>query len=468
MSESRANRGKRRHLFGFIRRAAGSEPALQGSPRELTPSDHAHERLERLYEISKCMATFEGVEEGFPRILTLVAGTFPLLSAVLIENRGEGSRTAIWSMPGVSDERISKNVEHARTSYAYLVNRAPSLLAELHAEPVAKASLRGKEFTERTGKEGEGNLLIFPLVVGHFPVFGALQLEGSRPLNEEDLKFANALANLIAVVLDRYRREEKERQLRRNEFDERSTQLTRSRREVSGLEEERDLREKFVSTLSHDLRTPLTAARMSAQLILRQPDMTEPGRALANRVVSNIDRVDRMIRDLLDANRIRAGERLPLEILQCDLRGMASEALAMLATVHGDRFVLRAEAEEIRGYWDCDALRRVLENLVNNAVKYGSLHSPVTCTLTQTEREVRISVHNEGEPIPPQDQADLFQQFKRTRSAQVSGERGWGLGLALVYGIVEAHGGQVWVESAPEKGTTFTVAVPRNSGPLHR
>ncbi|MFY0524253.1 ATP-binding protein [Archangium gephyra] len=224
------------------------------------------------------------------------------------------------------------------------------------------------------------------------------------------------------------------------------------------LEEERDLRERFVATLTHDLRTPLTAATLNAHMLARKGSDPAVLYKLTARISENLDRADRMIRDLLDANRLRAGEGLPLEISECELSALAQETLEELSLVHGDRFVLNAH-QAIQGYWSCSGMRRILENLCNNAIKYGARDHPVTVSVTQHgPDEVSVSVHNWGPPIPPEDQKLLFQQYRRMDSAQ----KGWGLGLTLVEGLAKAHRGTVRVESTRETGTTFTVTVARD------
>ena len=228
------------------------------------------------------------------------------------------------------------------------------------------------------------------------------------------------------------------------------------------LEEERELREKFVATLSHDLRTPLTAARLNAQMLPRKgSDPTFLYRSAA-RITENLDRADAMIRDMLDANRIRAGEGLPIEVSDCDLTPLARETLEELSLVHGDRFVLKAP-ESLPGHWSCDGLRRIIENLCNNAIKYGTREHPVTITLAQVgPDEVSVSVHNWGPPIAPEELKQLFQQYRRADSAEAGPHKGWGLGLTVVEGLARAHGGSVRVESAQETGTTFTVTLARD------
>ncbi|WNG60629.1 PAS domain-containing protein [Archangium gephyra] len=231
------------------------------------------------------------------------------------------------------------------------------------------------------------------------------------------------------------------------------------RESFARLQEERELRERFVSTLAHDLRTPLTATKMSSQLLMRSADDPVRLQKLAGRIADNIDRADQMIRDLLDANRLKAGEKLPIEVERCCLNEIARQTLEELSSIHGDRFVLRASST-IEGVWSRSGIRRILENLCGNGVKYGAPHGPVTVSLKEDGGTVEIQVHNEGKPIPAAELPNLFEPFRRSSTARASGARGWGLGLTLVKGIAEAHGGTVSVRSSEEQGTVFTVTLP--------
>jgi PAS domain S-box-containing protein len=235
---------------------------------------------------------------------------------------------------------------------------------------------------------------------------------------------------------------------------------------IEKLEAERDLRERFVATLSHDLRTPLTAAKMGSQILMQHSGKDpENFSKVALKILENLDRADQMIRDLLDANRIKAGEKLPIEISNIDIQELAVETIEELATIHGNRFILEVP-ESIQGYWSDSGIRRILENLCINGIKYGAPDRPITISIFRRNQNVELCVHNDGEPIPARDHKSLFEPFQRTTSAQKGGQKGWGLGLTLVRGITEAHGGSVEVESSYEHGTTFKVVFPVDSRPF--
>jgi len=226
------------------------------------------------------------------------------------------------------------------------------------------------------------------------------------------------------------------------------------------LREQFKLREQFVAGLGHDLRTPLNAARLSAVLAARQPLDQEQVRLNTARIVRSVDSADQLIRDLLDATRVRAGQKLPIEPTQCELVAVTRTALDDLAAVHGDRFVLRAPAA-LPGVWDPNALRRVVENLAGNAVKYGAPDTAIEVALAEADGWVELTVTNQGEPLPPQELDRLFTAYHRGSHAEASGRGGWGIGLTLVKGAAEAHGGTISVTSSAERGTTFTLRLPR-------
>jgi signal transduction histidine kinase len=272
-----------------------------------------------------------------------------------------------------------------------------------------------------------------------------------EPFSVRETRRLEAIADLLNVLL------------------ENAHLFTALRRRVEDLEAERRIREQFVSVLAHDIRSPLAAAKMTAASALRRQGPTADGGVVTalNRVVTGVDRADRMIVDLLDANRIRAGHMLQLALAPCDLAEIVHDAFKELAALHGDRFRLEGETS-IAGIWNADALKRVALNLGTNAAKYGAPGSPVIFSLARTVAGARMSVHNAGAPIRPDELATLFEPFARARGPGEVRQHGWGLGLTLVKGGVEALGGSVSVESAGGSGTTFHVDVPLDATPHQR
>ncbi len=228
-------------------------------------------------------------------------------------------------------------------------------------------------------------------------------------------------------------------------------------RHVASLEEEQRLRAQFISVLAHDLRCPLHVALVTLDVLRLHPERAVE---LSGKVADSIKRAERMIRDLLDANRIHAGEPLPVHLSNGDLCQIVASAIKDLRSIHGDRFTL-AEPMEVLGYWDSEQLQRAIWNLGTNAVKYGDPGVPVVIRCGADATEATVAVHNEGPPVSPEVRARLFDPFRMAPG----NKPGWGLGLTLVRACAEAHHGRVEVDSAHGRGTTFTITLPRDARP---
>lgn len=229
------------------------------------------------------------------------------------------------------------------------------------------------------------------------------------------------------------------------------------------LEAETDLRDRFIAALSHDLRVPLTAARLSAQMMehLKEPTAERVGQ-YAQKVIKNMDRADRMITDLLDVSRVEAGKPIPLALEDVDLDALLSQLQEDLRLMYGERVQIE-RGTGAKGIWNGDSLRRVVENLVANAVKYGHPTAPIKVWAELSDSDTKIHVHNEGTPIPAAELKCLFDRFHRSGAAMKSGKKGWGIGLAVCRGIVGAHGGKLSVTSDALSGTIFTMQLPQDS-----
>jgi signal transduction histidine kinase len=232
-----------------------------------------------------------------------------------------------------------------------------------------------------------------------------------------------------------------------------------ARESISGFNEaDREKSIGFIAGLSHDLRNPLNVANASAQLI--QLKSSDPGIIdLAKRVCKKIAEADAMIQTLLDAAVLHGRMRLKLKLSSFDILTLVKDVCADLPLL-GKR--VRVVGDPIVGYWCRDSMKRVLENLLANAQKYGNASGAITVRVQREDDLMLMSVHNEGEPIPHAEMDLLFKPYHRLEDTHV---KGWGLGLPYVQNVAESHGGTVVVDSAEGRGTTFTVSVPIDARP---
>ena len=218
-----------------------------------------------------------------------------------------------------------------------------------------------------------------------------------------------------------------------------------------------ELSELFVSILGHDLRTPLSAIRLSADAIVRLAD----SRALrpAARILSSTERMSRMIEQLLDLARVRQGQGIPLKLEPWNLGEISRAVVREIEDAHPEAEIELVETGDLDGRWDNDRLGQVLSNLVGNAVQHGAPNHPVRVEVDGTEPgRVRVRIHNEG-VVPSASLPTLFEPFKVPSK---EGRRSsLGLGLFIAQAIAHAHGGEIEVRSSDAHGTTFELTLPR-------
>lgn len=225
------------------------------------------------------------------------------------------------------------------------------------------------------------------------------------------------------------------------------------------LEEVTEAKEQFVSALTHDIRSPLSACKLLAEMALSRGIEDDKTKDCIKRIIGNVEKTDRMINSLLDAKKITAGEKLPLNREPTDL----SELLKIQVIEFNLERASSVESEieeNIKGSFDQEKITRLAENLLSNALKYGDGGRPVILSLRKRDKRIVLSAHNWGHPIPPEEQEQIFESYYRSKSAKKTNVEGWGLGLAFVKNVAQAHGGGVDLTSSEESGTCFSVHFP--------
>jgi PAS domain S-box-containing protein len=232
--------------------------------------------------------------------------------------------------------------------------------------------------------------------------------------------------------------------------------------DIRTLKELERLREEWTSVVAHDLRQPVAVIELTVDGLLRCNPDAAPERTLRGleRIKTSSRRLGRMIDDLLDASRIES-RRLTVQPRLVDLAALVAGAVEQAReTLPGAP--IRAVAEGPQPAWvDPDRIQQVLDNLLSNAVKYGEPGREIRVDVAPREGAVELVVTNHGEGVAPDQQRSLFCRFARTREAREGSVPGLGLGLYISRGIVEAHGGRMWVESTPGETTSFHCLLPR-------
>jgi PAS domain S-box-containing protein len=223
------------------------------------------------------------------------------------------------------------------------------------------------------------------------------------------------------------------------------------------------LREEWSSVIAHDLRQPLNAISLAAETVQRlyTPEVPDERikKAIA-RIYSGAGRLDRMIADLSDASRIEAN-RLTVMPAPTDLSVVIGSVVEGLRDATGDRAIVVEAPPELWAWVDADRIQQVLTNLITNAAKYGQEATDIRIEAAARGDMIEVAVTNRGRGIPAEQLSTLFSRFGRTREARQSRTPGTGLGLYIAQGLVEAHGGRIWVESTPGETTTFHFVVSR-------
>lgn len=233
--------------------------------------------------------------------------------------------------------------------------------------------------------------------------------------------------------------------------------------DVTALKEISDMKTDLVSFVSHELRSPITSIRGFADTLRSgwEDLPVEMREEFCGIIASECDRLLSMVNEMLDVSRMEAGRELNLTLSPVDVPALLQRAVCTqrgYTTRH--EVILEATPDLPMIHADADKLYQVLINLLSNAVKYSPDGGTITASASLRGDRVRISVADQGLGIPPEMIGKLFQRYYRVQTKAHTSIKGTGLGLFFVKGVVEAHGGSVWVESQYGKGSRFIFEVP--------
>jgi two-component system, OmpR family, sensor histidine kinase KdpD len=239
--------------------------------------------------------------------------------------------------------------------------------------------------------------------------------------------------------------------------------LRRESLQVEVLQRTDALRAALLSSVSHDLRTPLSSIKAAASSLLQEDVQwdDEERRSFALAIVREADRLNRLVANLLDMSRIEAGVLKP-EKEWYPLDELIHDVLGRMQPLLGGREVCTSIPDDLPPV-ELDYLQidQVLTNLLENAIRYTPAGSPIDISVQHGEESVTVSVADRGPGVPPVDMERIFDKFYRVLSTEKAARTtGSGLGLAVSRGLIEAHGGRIWVENRPGSGAIFRFTLP--------
>lgn len=237
--------------------------------------------------------------------------------------------------------------------------------------------------------------------------------------------------------------------------------LTTQASELRAREDAARLKEEFLSAAAHDLRTPLTVVLGQAELIERRL-LRDPHAPVDPAGIARLAREARHLRDLvselLDAQRLEQGLAV-MDLAPANLVSVV-DAVRARHVAHGVPLTLDGSSEALVAAIDRPRLEQVIENLLENAFKYGADDQPPALSIWQADGEARIAVVDHGAGIPEAERERIFERFYRAKNAQSITDTGMGLGLYICRRIVQEHGGRIWAEATHGGGATFVLALP--------
>ncbi len=225
-----------------------------------------------------------------------------------------------------------------------------------------------------------------------------------------------------------------------------------------------EMREKLIGTLAHDLRNPISTAHFALDMIKHYRDDEKRFDDMRQMGLKSLKKSTELLEGLLDAITVKAGEGITLNFDEVDLLDDISWVYDEASEIYTNKINFnKKEADSLKGVFDGTAVRRVVENLVTNAIKYGAREKPVTITVEDSDKDIRVSVHNYGNPIAKKDQENIFEFLNRSSERNSGNLDSWGMGLTLVKTVANAHGGKLMLNSNEKEGTTFTLILDKFS-----
>jgi signal transduction histidine kinase len=359
-------------------------------------------------------------------------------------------------IPGVAKYGSMPVPEARPLSYATPVGRAIIDKETIHVHDLqAEVETEFPYSKPRQAISGVRTLLTTPLLPKG-RAFGAIVIRRNevRPFSDKQIELLRTFADQAVIAIENVRLFQ--------EIQEKSSQLEAANERLKELDR---LKSDFVSNVSHELRTPLTAIKGAVDLLLREVPgrLNESQTHYLTRVRSNTQHLAGLINDLLDLAKIDEG-KVELKCARVSVGGLVHEVMETVKPLAAEKpVVLEAKVPEpsVLVWADRDKVTQVLMNLIGNAIKFTPPQGRVMVSASREGTEwAQVSVNDSGPGISAEECQKIFEKFHQVSEGGGQKPKGTGLGLAISKALVELHGGKIWVESEPGRGSTFSFTLP--------
>jgi two-component system sensor histidine kinase KdpD len=396
-----------------------------------------------LYSFSRDLAAAVTLDEIVSIVVMHLGENFNRQIVVLLPENGK------LELSGYTPETPRDEADQRAVSSAFTratTSAAPIQLDESERAVAIWAFEHGQPAGRDTDTLPAAKVRYLPLKTsrGVVGVLGVQPHDERKHLTAEQRRLMEAFANQAALAIERARLADEAQQAR--------LQI-----------ETEQLRNSLLSSVSHDLRTPLAAITGAASSLMDDESALGPAtrREMAQTIYEEAERLNRLLRNLLDMTRLESGALHINKELQ-PLEEVIGAALSRLEEPLADRVVnIQLPADLPFVPIDSVLIEQVFLNLLENAIKYAPPHSPIDLSASQDGVAIAIEIADRGPGLPPGDEQRIFEKFYRARAPQNGS--GVGLGLTICRGIVEAHGGRIWAENRPGGGAVFRFTLPTES-----
>ena len=397
-------------LFAFLVTAVTASHLSAAARARANEADKRRDEVWKLYQLSRAIIATPDSETAVSSVARQVVEVFDFnYCAVFLPEAGQWNRVAI---AGDDSTSIAQST----------VERVFQL-----GEPLRVAARPGLAYT--------------PLKIGVKTI--GVMVSSSPEIERGTIE---AIAGLVALALERAR-------------------FLKEVSRTEALRQSDEFKSAVLASVSHDLRTPLTAIRAAVDSLLEETISWEPDalREFHSIISEEVNRLTRLVQNLLEMARIEAGA-LKIARRWESLAEIINNVLLRTATaLRNHRVRIESDDSQLSVNVDSRLIAEALANLVENAAKYSPAGSEITLSGSVRDGELIISVKDQGMGVAPEETRYVFDKFYRGTHAAGTPTSGTGMGLAITRGIIEAHAGRIWVDSRFGQGATFSFAIPAES-----